>query len=129
MTTVNGLHEALQGTEGAAAGLCVIDFGKGTALYIGIGNTVMRVFGNQEKRLFSTPGTLGHQMRSPREQGFSIQSDDVIVMYTDGVKERFELKDYPQLRFQKAEKVAGTVIEKFGKHHDDAGCIVIRQAR
>ena len=51
------------------------------------------------------------------------------TMYTDGVKERFELKDYPQLRFQKAEKVATTVTEKFGKHHDDAGCIVMRQVR
>jgi anti-sigma regulatory factor (Ser/Thr protein kinase) len=129
MATVNGLHQALQGTEGAAAGLCVIEFGKGTGRYIGIGNTVMRVFGDREKRLYSTPGTLGHQMRSPREQSFSIQPDDVVVMYTDGVKERFELKDYPQLRFQKAEKVATTVTEKFGKHHDDAGCIVMRQAR
>jgi anti-sigma regulatory factor (Ser/Thr protein kinase) len=129
MATVDGLHEALQGTEGVAAGLCVIDFGKGTGRYVGIGNTVMRVFGEREKRLFSTPGTLGHQMRSPREQSFSIQPDDVVVMYTDGVKERFELKDYPQLRFQKAEKVSSTVVEKFGKHHDDAGCIVMRQAR
>jgi anti-sigma regulatory factor (Ser/Thr protein kinase) len=129
IATVNGLHKALKGTEGVAAGLCVVNFGKGTGRYVGIGNTVMRVFGDREKRLFSTPGTLGHQMRSPREQSFSIQPDDVVVMYTDGVKERFELKDYPQLRFQKAEKVSSTVIEKFGKHHDDAGCIVMRQAR
>jgi anti-sigma regulatory factor (Ser/Thr protein kinase) len=129
VATIGGLHEALRGTEGAAAGLCLIDFNAGTGRYVGVGNTVIRVFGEQENRLFSTPGTLGHQIRSPREQSFSLQSDDVVVMYTDGIKERFELKDYPQLRFQKAEKVASTITEKFGKHHDDAGCIVLRYAR
>lgn len=129
IATVSGLHEALQGTEGAAAGLCLVDFANGTGRYVGIGNTVIRIFGDQENRLFSTPGTLGHQMRSPREQNFSLQPNDVVVMYTDGVKERFELKDYPQLRFQKSEIVARTITDKFGKQHDDAGCIVMRYAR
>jgi anti-sigma regulatory factor (Ser/Thr protein kinase) len=129
IATVKALHQALEGTEGAAAGLCLVDFGKGTGRYVGIGNTVVRIFGDQENRLYSTPGTLGHQMRSPREQSFSIQPNDVVVMYTDGIKERFELKDYPQLRFQKAEKVARTIAKKFGKHHDDAGCVVMRRAR
>ncbi len=129
IATVNSLHEELKGTEGAAAGLCLIDFSRGEGRYVGIGNTVIRVFGDQENRLFSTPGTLGHQMRAPRAQAFSVQNDDVVVMYTDGVKERFEIKDYPQLRFQNPEIAARTILEKFGKSHDDAGCIVMRRAR
>lgn len=127
--TMNRLHEALKGSEGAAVGLCLVDGESRTGRYVGIGNTVLRIIGTREIRLYSSPGTLGHQMRSPREQNFSLEANDVVVLYTDGIKERFDVKGYPQLRFQKPELVARTIVERFGKHHDDAGCVVLRAAR
>ena len=124
--TMRSLHEALQGTDGAAAGVCVLDIDGQQASYAGVGNTVVRTWGRREKRAFSTPGTLGHQIRQPREHRLGFDIGDVLMLYTDGVKEQFELDDYPQLRYESAKTIARTVVSRFGKHYDDASCVVLR---
>ena len=126
LATLHGLHDALRGTEGAAAGLCVLEVATSTVRYAGVGNTVIRSFGSREERLYSAAGTLGHQMRTPKEQRLVVTPGDVLMLYSDGIKERFELDDYPQLRYQKSRTIAKTVVERFGKDHDDAGCVVLR---
>lgn len=124
--TMLSLHEALRGTDGAAAGLCVLDIDGQRASYAGVGNTVLRTWGQREKRAFSTPGTLGHQIREPREHRLGFHIGDVLMLYTDGVKEQFELDDYPQLRYESARTIARTVVSRFGKDYDDASCVVLR---
>ena len=124
--TMRELHEGLRGTDGAAAGLCVLDVGDHAATYVGVGNTVIRTLGDGDKKAYSTPGTLGHQIRTPREQKLTIAPDEVLVLYSDGVKEQFELTDYPQLRYQDARTIARTIVTRFGKDHDDASCAVLR---
>ena len=126
LATLQGLHDALRGTEGAAAGLCVLEVATSTVRYAGVGNTVIRSFGSREERLYSAAGTLGHQMRTPKEQRLAVTPGDVLMLYSDGVKERFELEDYPQLRYQKSRTIAKTIVDRFGKDHDDAGCVVMR---
>lgn len=126
LATLHGLHDALSGTAGAAAGLCMLEVATSTVRYAGVGNTVIRNFGPREARLYSAAGTLGHQMRTPKEQRLTVARGDVLMLYSDGVKERFELEDYPQLRYQKSRTIAKTVVERFGKDHDDAGCVVLR---
>ena len=54
---------------------------------------------------------------------------DIVLLYTDGVKDRFQLQDYPQLLHHTAELIARTVIQRFGKDHDDASCIALRYER
>jgi len=51
---------------------------------------------------------------------------DVLVLYTDGVKEHFGLEDYPELLKDKAETIATHIIHQFGKENDDAACIALR---
>ena len=118
VSTILALHDALKDTEGAAAGICVVDIATGDLKYTGVGNTVIRAFGSRENRLMSAPGTLGHQLRTPQEHRLHLEAGDVLVLYTDGIKERFELTDYPQLRYQSARTVARTIVERFGKPHD-----------
>lgn len=124
--TMIALHEDLGGTDGAAAGLCVVDVPRRMVRYAGVGNTVIRVVGAQGKRLFSSPGTLGHQIRSPREQTMSLGKEEIVMLYTDGVRENFEIEEYPQLRYQEARIAARGVVKRFGKDYDDASCIVMR---
>jgi len=123
---MRGLHEDLRGTDGAAAGLCVLEVGRHAATYVGVGNTVIRTLGDGGKKIYSTPGTLGHQIRTPREQKLTIADDEVLVLYSDGVKEQFELTDYPQLSYQDSQTIARTIVTRFGKDHDDASCAVLR---
>lgn len=124
--TMASLHEELSATDGAAAGLCVVEQGTGRARYVGVGNTMVRQFGSEPGRAFSVPGTLGHQIRKPKTQCLSLHEGDLLMMYTDGVKEQFELEDYPQLRYQSAREIARTVVTRYGKDHDDASCVVLR---
>ena len=122
------LHKGLRGSLGAAAGLAVVNESSGELVFCGVGNTVARLFSAQERRLVSTPGILGEQIRTPSSQQCSLAKGDVFVVYSDGIRERFELRDYPQLRYQAPQHVATTLLERFGKDHDDASAIVYRWA-
>ena len=123
---LRGLHDALKGTRGAAVGLAVLDAVHGLVRYAGVGNTAIRRFGTVADRLISVDGIVGVAMRTPREQRMRLNPRDIIVMYTDGVRDHFELSDYPQLLLGDAEKIARSVIRRFGKGHDDAACVAVR---
>jgi len=120
------LHEHLVGSRGAAAGLCLVDRRSGLLRYTGIGNTVIRRFGSREVRLLSRPGIVGGSRRTPREEQMTLTPGDVVLLYTDGVKDRFELSEYPQLLHHTAESITRAVVQRFGKDHDDATCLALR---
>jgi len=120
------LHQHLKGTRGAAVGLCAIDATTGCTEYAGIGNTAMRRFGKAETRLVSQDGVLGQNMRTPRPQTLQLEPGDLIVLYTDGVSDRFTLDDYPGALRHAPKEVASNIVQRFGKDHDDATCIAVR---
>lgn len=120
------LHAYLMGTRGAVAGLCLLDRRSGLLRYTGIGNTVIRRFGSGEVRLLSRPGIVGGSRRTPKEEQMALAPGDVVLLYTDGVKDRFQLSEYPQLLHHTAESIARAVVQRFGKDHDDTTCIALR---
>ena len=120
------LHQHVQGTRGAAAGLCAIDAAAGRVVYAGTGNTVLRRFGKIDTRLVSHDGVLGQNMRTPRPQTLELEAGDLIVLYTDGVRDRFTAEDYPSIFHHAPKDVVRTIIERFGRDYDDAACIAVR---
>jgi negative regulator of sigma-B (phosphoserine phosphatase) len=120
------LHQHLQGTRGAAVGLCAINAASGRAVYVGIGNTAMRRFGNTETRLVSQDGVVGQNMRTPVLQSLQLEAGDVLVLYSDGVSDRFTSEDYPSVLRHPANEVAQNIVQRFGKNHDDAACLALR---
>ena len=119
-------HQHLKGTRGAVAGLCAIDAATARINYVGIGNTVIRRFGKAETRLVSQDGVLGQNMRTPLLQTLQLDSGDLIVLYTDGVSDRFTSDDYPGVLHHAPQEVASNIVQRFGKDHDDAACIAVR---
>ncbi len=119
------LHQHVKGTRGAAVGLCAID-AAGRASYVGTGNTVLRRIGKLDTRLVSQDGILGQIMRTPRPQAVQLEAGDLLVLYTDGVPDRFSSDDYPSIHDHAPKDVARTVVERFGKGYDDAACIAVR---
>ena len=124
--TLKGLHKHLQGTRGAAAGLCVVDARTGQLEYAGIGNTAIRRFGSVETRLVSQDGVLGQNMRTPHQQSLQLEPGDLVLLYTDGISDRFSAEDYPAMGLHSMEEVSRNVVQRFGKSHDDAACIALR---
>lgn len=120
------LHQHLKGTRGAAVGLCAINTSSGRIDYAGIGNTAMRRFGKSETRFVSQAGVLGQNMRTPRPQTLQLEPGDLIVLYTDGVSDRFTADDYPGVLRHAPQEVASNIVQRFGKDHDDAACIAVR---
>ncbi|MEO1128734.1 MAG: SpoIIE family protein phosphatase [Planctomycetota bacterium] len=124
--TLTALHERHRGSRGAAVGVCFLDEATGELRYAGVGNTVLRCFGETEMRLVSQAGVLGERMRTPALQTIQLAGGDTILMYSDGVSSHFHASDYPNLRTEAPEQVAESVVRRFGKSHDDASCLVLR---
>jgi anti-sigma regulatory factor (Ser/Thr protein kinase)/serine/threonine protein phosphatase PrpC len=120
------LHERLQNTVGAAVSVCWIDLASGTVRYSAIGNTVLRIHGATSHRLGATPGTVGAQVKTPRLETAQLNPGDVLIMHTDGVSDRTDFEDYPQLRYQGVETVADRLVSQYGKRHDDATVVVCK---
>jgi serine/threonine protein phosphatase PrpC len=99
----------------------------GEVHYTGVGNTAYRLFGSRNLRLISSAGSLGHQIRSPQLQTHTLADQDVVVMYSDGIKDRFDQEDYPRMIHHDADTIARTIVDRFGKSHDDAVCLVLRK--
>ena len=96
--------------------------------YVGIGNTAIRRFGQSETRLVSKEGVVGQNMRSPLLQTVNLRPGDLVLLYTDGVSDRFSSTDYPGVLSHAPQEVVRTVLDRYGKDHDDSACIAIRCA-
>ncbi len=126
LDTMQRLHSDLKETIGAGAGLCVVDRITRKARYIGVGNTVLRTFGSQATRLISSDGIIGSRFRTPAVQTVSLNESGIILMYTDGVSDRFDVDQYPQIHYHSASAIARKIVDSFGKPYDDATCMAIR---
>lgn len=127
--TIRNLHSSMTDSIGAAVGLAVVDIAASLVHYTGVGNTVFRVFGTHSSRFLSTDGVVGSRMREPILQTTPIDGSDVLIMYTDGVSDHFGIEQYPQILCHSALAVAHKIVERFGKAHDDATCLVMRYDR
>ena len=129
LDTMQRLHSALKGTIGAGAGLCVVDWVSREMRYAGVGNTVLRTFGSQATRLISVDGIIGSRFRTPAVQAAPLNESGIILLYTDGVSDRFDIEQYPQIIYHSASAIARKIVDSFGKPYDDATCMAMRYGR
>ncbi|WP_163292628.1 SpoIIE family protein phosphatase [Desulfovibrio sp. JC022] len=124
---MQGMHEALVGTRGAVAALCRLNLNTGRMDYIGVGNICTRVFGGIENfRFVPSDGVVGYHLPTLREKSVSLSPGDVVMLYSDGIKESFEEFECPGLLVGSAEDIAGRVFSNFYKGDDDGSCLVVR---
>ena len=123
---MQGLHTCLKGTRGAVAAICRLDIATGELVYVGMGNIVVRVLGPRAVRFVSRDGIVGYMISTVKQQVMKLLVGDVLVMYSDGIKEHFELSGRPDILSGNAESIAAALLERFWKQNDDASCIVLR---
>ena len=119
------LHALLRGTRGAAAGLAYLKAASGALTYVGIGNTRLQRFGGGKTALSSQPGTLGHQIRTPKVQVLQLAPGDIFVLATVGISERLTEFADASPSGTDVQTVAAHLLNRYGKDHDDASCIVV----
>ncbi len=123
---MKGLHTHLRGSRGAVATLCRLNMATGVFTYSGIGNITMRLFGNTHQRFLSKEGIIGYKMRSPVEKQGTLHPGEILVLSSDGVKEHFNVDEFPELLMGNARDITAGFLDLLGKNNDDASCIALR---
>ncbi|MFC1866690.1 SpoIIE family protein phosphatase [Thermodesulfobacteriota bacterium] len=126
---MTGLHSLLKGTRGAVVALCRLNLITGEMNYVGVGNISTRIYGGQLSSFVPRDGIVGYTIATPKEHRVKLYNGDILILSSDGVKERFSLEHYPELLNGTARKVAANLIDNLGKGDDDASCIVLRYGK
>lgn len=123
---MKGLHEHLKGTRGAVAAICRLNVLTGELTYVGIGNITVRILGINSMRFIPKDGVVGYIISTPKKYVTKIHGGDILIMYSDGIKEHFNEFDCDGLLSQDAAEIASGILKKFGKQNDDASCIALK---
>ena len=111
---MQGLHEVLRGTRGAAATVCLLH---GVELECcGVGNVEIRCFGTKLPILLS-PGVLGARVQKFRMCRTELAPGSRIVLFTDGISHRAPLES---MRHLGVEELCETMMQQHRKPSDDA---------
>ncbi len=120
-------HDALRKTRGAAVAVAAIEVEVGRLLFTGVGNVSATLLDGQNSRgLASHNGTAGHEIRKVQEFAFPWNSNNLLVMHSDGVSGRWDLRDYPGIWNKPASVIAAVLYRDFVRERDDATVLVAK---
>ena len=113
-TGMHGMYEALRGTRGAAATVCLLH--GATVVCCGVGNVEIRCFGGKLPILLS-PGVLGARVQKFRICQTELTVDSRLVLFSDGISHR---SPFEAMRNLNVEDLCDAVIRQHRKPSDDA---------
>jgi len=101
-----------------------------TLRFAGLGNVAGTIAtpDGERRGMVSMPGIVGHQSRGIREFAYDLTPEAVVVLHSDGVSDRWTLRDYPGLSRQDPLLIAATLLRDAGVRRDDA-CVVAARVR
>ncbi|MCT9931053.1 SpoIIE family protein phosphatase [Planotetraspora sp. A-T 1434] len=120
------IHKELRETRGAAVAVAVVS--GGILRYSALGNVSAGIVDEERRALVSLPGIAGHRAAAIREFEYPLPPGALIVMHSDGVRDRWELNAYPGLRARGPLVIAATLLRDMGVPRDDAGILVAKPA-
>lgn len=126
---IQELHFELKSSRGAVLALCCIDKRSGEMLFSGIGNISVRILNTDNKSIISRDGIVGYNIPTPVLQKIQLYRNDVLVIYSDGIKENIDLLDFQSLLSGSASEIGEQLYEKYAKHNDDASIITLKYSR
>jgi anti-sigma regulatory factor (Ser/Thr protein kinase) len=122
---LNVLHAGLRSTRGAAIAVADIRHGQGEIRFTGVGNISGTVVtGGSTRSMVSQNGTVGAEMRRVQEFNYPFTDDTVLVMHSDGLGSRWQLSQYPGLRFKHPSLIAGVLYRSHRRERDDVTVLV-----
>ena len=127
---LNDTHAALRKTRGAAEAIAKIEFDKKQLSFAGIGNIAASIVSPESSRsMASHNGTLGMNIGRVQEFTCPWNDDSVLVMHSDGLATRWDLKRYPGLWTKAPSLIAAILHRDFSRQRDDVTVLVARALR
>ena len=120
-------HRALGSTRGAAISVARGDAALQRLHFAGVGNVAGAIVGLDGHRgMAAHNGTIGAAL--PRLQTFEYgwPEQSLLVLHSDGLKSRWNLRDYPGLLARHPALVAAALYKDFRRANDDATVLVVR---
>jgi anti-sigma regulatory factor (Ser/Thr protein kinase) len=120
------MHHAMRGTRGGAVAIAHFEAVSQTLQFIGIGNIGATLIGTEKTRgLVSHPGIVGLQYRKHQVFDYPQSAGQLLIMYSDGLQSRWNLRDYPGLMFRHPAIIAAVLHRDFCRATDDVTVLVI----
>lgn len=120
-------HDALRKTRGAAAAIAAISVDKKLVSFAGVGNiSGALIKTNSHRGMTSHNGTLGHQLHKIQEFAFPWDADSVLIMHSDGLGTKWDLKQYPGILNKHSSVIAAVLYRDFERQRDDVTVLVAK---
>jgi len=126
VTLLEDMHVAMTGTRGGALAMSRFNGDTGALNFIGIGNIGASLVTPEGSRgLASHPGIVGGQYRRAQPFDYAQVNGHLLIMYSDGLQSRWNLKDYPGLVHRHPAVIAALLHRDFSRGRDDATVVVV----
>ena len=120
-------HMALVGSRGAVMTIVQIDSTARRLTHAGIGNIDGHLCGaTRATHLVSDRGIVGGATRQIRAYSTDLDTGWLLLLHTDGVSARFDLREQRLLYASDSQAMAEAVLSEWGRTTDDATVVVAR---
>lgn len=125
---LEAMDGALRPTRGAAVAVAALDGERRIITYAGLGNISGCVCAadSPARHLISMNGTAGLQARHIREYQYPWPERTVVVLHSDGIRTRWDLREYPGLLTHDPSIIAGMLYRDYYRGTDDATVVAAR---
>lgn len=124
-----GVGVACRGTRGCVMALARFDWGEGRITFGSVGNIESRVIGSSAPLNFMVHrGILGVNAPDPHVTEHIWNSDEILLLYTDGIITHWSWKDYQELESLPAQQIAQKLLRSLARENDDATIMVVKKA-
>lgn len=119
-------HAALRGTRGAVMGVAWLDLDTDHLTWAGIGNVEARLWtpGGRTERPISFRGIVGSTLSRVRAFDLALPAGSYLAVYTDGISQRWEAADLPELAPNRLGTAAEAIVQRWGRDTDDATIVL-----
>ncbi len=120
-------HDALKKTRGAAMAVASLNLERGIMKFAGVGNISASIIAPATRRgMASHNGIVGHQIQKVQEFTFPWAKESMLIMHSDGVNTRWDLKPYPGIWSRHPALMAGLLFRDFSRERDDVTVLVAK---
>lgn len=126
---IGAIDAALRSTRGGVGAVAEINAARDKITYAGVGNIAAVLSTSEGSRsMVSHNGTLGQAVRKIQAFEYPWSPDTTLVMHSDGVNTRWNLKEHPGLERKPSALIAGVLYRDCSRNRDDATVLVAKAA-